>query len=55
VVTERESEGRIEAPTRPGDVGVAMTISGTGILRATRVLATVDGVSAVKQIDDEAE
>lgn len=55
VITERESEGRIEAPTRPGDVGVAMTISGTGILRATRVLATVDGVSAVKQIDDEAE
>jgi putative Mg2+ transporter-C (MgtC) family protein len=55
VVTERASEGRIEAQPGPGDVGVAMTISGAGILRAARVLATVDGVSAVKQIDEDVE
>jgi putative Mg2+ transporter-C (MgtC) family protein len=55
VVTERESAGRLETPAGPGDVAVAMTISGAGILRAARVLATVDGVSAVKQVDEDAE
>jgi putative Mg2+ transporter-C (MgtC) family protein len=55
VVTERESGGRLETQPGPGDVAVAMTLSGPGILRAPRVLATVDGVSAVKQVDDEAE
>ncbi len=54
VVTERASGGLLEAPAE-GDVAVAMTVSGTGILRATRVLATVDGVSSVKQLEDESE
>jgi putative Mg2+ transporter-C (MgtC) family protein len=55
VVTERASGGLLEAPPESGDVAVAMTISGTGVLRATRVLATVDGVSSVRQLEDEAE
>jgi putative Mg2+ transporter-C (MgtC) family protein len=55
VVTERASGGLIAAPAEPGDVAVAMTVSGTGVLRVTRVLAMVDGVSSVKQLDDEIE
>jgi putative Mg2+ transporter-C (MgtC) family protein len=56
VVTERASAGLLETPPpETGDVAVAMTLSGTGVLRATRVLATVDGVSSVRQLDDEAE
>jgi len=53
VVTERASGGAVAAPPAPGDVAVAMTVSGTGVLRATRVLATVDGVSSVQQLDDD--
>lgn len=56
VVTERASGGLLEAPPpESGDVAVAMTLAGTGVLRATRVLATVDGVSSVRQLDDEVE
>jgi hypothetical protein len=36
-------------------VGVLMTISGAGVLRSTRVLATVDGVRSVRQLEDETE
>jgi putative Mg2+ transporter-C (MgtC) family protein len=53
VVTERASGGAVAAPPAPGEVAVAMTVSGTGVLRATRVLATVDGVSSVQQLDDD--
>jgi putative Mg2+ transporter-C (MgtC) family protein len=52
-VTERASGGGVAAPPAPGDVAVAMTVSGTGVLRATRVLATIDGVSLVQQLDDD--
>ncbi len=31
------------------------TVSGTGVLRATQLLATVDGVSSVQQLDDDTE
>jgi hypothetical protein len=31
VVTERASGGLIAAPAGPGDVAVAMTVSGTGV------------------------
>jgi putative Mg2+ transporter-C (MgtC) family protein len=55
VVTERASGGAVAAPPAPGDVAVAMTVSGTGVLRATRVLATVNGVSSVQQLDDDTE
>jgi putative Mg2+ transporter-C (MgtC) family protein len=55
VVTERASGGAVAAPPAPGDVAVAMTVSGTGVLRATGVLATVDGVSSVQQLDDDTE
>jgi putative Mg2+ transporter-C (MgtC) family protein len=55
VVTERASGGALAAPAEPGDVTVAMTVSGTGVLRVTRALATVDGVSSVTQLDDETE
>ena len=41
VVTERASGGAA-APPAPGDVAVAMTVSGRGVLRATGMLATVD-------------
>jgi putative Mg2+ transporter-C (MgtC) family protein len=52
VVTERASGGAA-APPAPGDVAVAMTVSGRGVLRATGMLATVDGVSSVQQLDDD--
>jgi putative Mg2+ transporter-C (MgtC) family protein len=55
VVTERASGEALDTEPGPGDVGVVMTISGAGVLRATRVLATVDGVHSVKQLDDETE
>jgi putative Mg2+ transporter-C (MgtC) family protein len=42
-------------PAGPGEVGVAMTLSGAGVLRSTRVLATIDGVTAIDQLDDELE
>lgn len=55
VVTERASAGIVAAPPAPGDVAVAVTVSGTGVLRATQLLATVDGVSSVQQLDDDTE
>jgi len=54
VVTATESGGLLVAPAE-GDVAVAMTITGAGVLRAPRVVATVDGVSSVRQLDDDAE
>lgn len=55
VVTERASGGALAAPPASGDVAVAVTVSGAGVLRATRVLAVVDGVSSVQQLDDDSE
>jgi putative Mg2+ transporter-C (MgtC) family protein len=54
VVTGRESAGAA-APAEQGDVAVAMTVSGKGVLRVTQVLAVVEGVSSVKQLDDDLE
>jgi putative Mg2+ transporter-C (MgtC) family protein len=42
-------------PTEPGEVGAVMTLSGAGVLGATRVLAAIDGVSGVNQLDEDAE
>jgi putative Mg2+ transporter-C (MgtC) family protein len=44
-----------DRPVAPGQVGAEMTLSGTGVLRATRVLANIDGVTAISQLDDENE
>jgi putative Mg2+ transporter-C (MgtC) family protein len=54
LVTSTESGGLV-AEAAPGDVAVALTISGNGVLRAPGVLITLDGVSSVRQLDDEAE
>jgi putative Mg2+ transporter-C (MgtC) family protein len=37
----------------PGRTGVLLTLSGNRILTAPSVLATIDGVTAVRQIDDD--
>jgi putative Mg2+ transporter-C (MgtC) family protein len=37
----------------PGSTGVMLTLSGTGILTAPTVLAGIDGVTAIRQLDDE--
>ena len=55
VVTGHVSAGAAPAPAEPRDVAVAMTVSGKGVLRVTRVLAMVEGVSSVKQLDDDLE
>jgi putative Mg2+ transporter-C (MgtC) family protein len=54
VTAEAESGGLVEPPAA-GDVAVAITISGSGVLRAPRVLATVDGVRSVRALDDDLE
>ncbi|HVQ53082.1 MAG TPA: MgtC/SapB family protein, partial [Mycobacterium sp.] len=36
-----------------GSSGVMLTLSGRGILGATTVLAGIDGVTAIRQLDDE--
>lgn len=38
-----------------GQVGVTMTLSGAGIRNARQVLAGIDGVRAVSQLDDDTE
>jgi putative Mg2+ transporter-C (MgtC) family protein len=50
--TAPTSRRLVDGPQSAGDVGVDMTVSGTGVLRATRVLATVNGVSSVEQLED---
>ncbi|BCI53635.1 hypothetical protein NIIDNTM18_29130 [Mycolicibacterium litorale] len=37
----------------PGQTGVVLTLSGNRILAAPSVLATIDGVTAIRQIDDD--
>ena len=44
-----------EAPSGAGQVGVVMTLSGAGIVDAAAVLASIDGVTAVQQLEDEPE
>jgi putative Mg2+ transporter-C (MgtC) family protein len=55
VVTAPVSAGAAAAPAEPGDAAVAMTVSGRGVLRVTRVLAMVEGVSSVKRLDADLE
>jgi putative Mg2+ transporter-C (MgtC) family protein len=38
-----------------GSAGVMLTLSGSGILSAPTVLAGIDGVTAIRQLDDEAD
>lgn len=37
----------------PGHVGVQVTLTGAGILRAPATLATIEGVSGIRQLDDD--
>jgi putative Mg2+ transporter-C (MgtC) family protein len=37
----------------PGQTGVVLTLSGNRILTAASVLATIDGVTAIRQTDDD--
>jgi putative Mg2+ transporter-C (MgtC) family protein len=37
----------------PGHVGVMLMLSGSGILNAPVVLATIDGVTGIRQLDDD--
>ena len=37
----------------PGHVGVMLMLSGTGILNAPAVLAGIDGVTGIRQLDDD--
>jgi putative Mg2+ transporter-C (MgtC) family protein len=53
VVTGRASGGAVALSPAPDDVAVAMMVSGRGVLRATGMLATVDGVDSVQQLDDD--
>jgi putative Mg2+ transporter-C (MgtC) family protein len=38
-----------------GGSGVMLTLSGRGILTAPTVLAGIDGVTAIRQLDDESD
>jgi putative Mg2+ transporter-C (MgtC) family protein len=40
---------------RAGNSGVLLTLSGRGILTAPTVLAGIDGVTAIRQLDDESD
>jgi putative Mg2+ transporter-C (MgtC) family protein len=44
-----------DRPAAPGQVGAELTLAGAGVLRAPGVLAAIDGVTAISQLDDEAE
>jgi putative Mg2+ transporter-C (MgtC) family protein len=37
----------------PGRSGVMLTLSGTGILNAPMVLAGIDGVTSIRQLDED--
>ncbi|WP_019971038.1 MgtC/SapB family protein [Mycobacterium sp. 141] len=43
-----------QSPVMPGEVGITMTLSGAGVMEASRVLAGVDGVVRIDQIHDDA-
>jgi putative Mg2+ transporter-C (MgtC) family protein len=42
-------------PTMPGEVGIMMTLSGTRVLDAARVLAGIDGVESIVEIHEDSE
>lgn len=50
-LTTDRGEEPLGAP--PGESGAVLTLSGNGILNAPSVLAAVDGVTAVRQLDDD--
>ncbi|MDT5124816.1 MAG: putative Mg2+ transporter-C (MgtC) family protein, partial [Mycobacterium sp.] len=37
----------------PGQSGVLLTLSGRGILNAPTVLAGIDGITAIRQLDED--
>jgi putative Mg2+ transporter-C (MgtC) family protein len=39
--------------TAPGQAGVVLTLAGNGILNAPTVLAGIDGVTAIRQLDED--
>ena len=39
--------------TAPGQSGVMLTLAGNGILNAPTVLAGIDGVTAIRQLDED--
>jgi putative Mg2+ transporter-C (MgtC) family protein len=39
--------------TPPGQAGVMLTLAGSGILTAPTVLASIDGVTAIRQLDED--
>lgn len=45
----------MSAPAMPGEVAIMMTLAGPGVVDAMKVLATVDGVTRVDQMNDDSE
>jgi putative Mg2+ transporter-C (MgtC) family protein len=39
--------------TASGQTGVMLTLAGSGILTAPTVLASIDGVTAIRQLDED--
>ena len=52
-LTELSSDA--PATENNGQVGVLLTLAGTAILQAPTILAAVDGVTSLRQLDDEAD
>jgi putative Mg2+ transporter-C (MgtC) family protein len=52
-LTELSSDG--PATENDGQVGVLLTLAGTAILQAPTILAAVDGVTSLRQLDEEAD
>ena len=50
----RERHG-LELAREPGVVGVMMTLTGSGVRDASRLLAAVDGVTSIAVVDEESE
>jgi putative Mg2+ transporter-C (MgtC) family protein len=52
------TELTVDAPGEPlgtprGQAGVMLTLAGSGILTAPTVLASIDGVTAIRQLDED--
>ncbi|WP_029368290.1 MgtC/SapB family protein [Mycobacterium sp. UM_WWY] len=54
-LTELAADAPQGAPGAAGQCGVMLTLSGSGILAAPTVLAGIDGVTAIHQLDTDAE
>jgi putative Mg2+ transporter-C (MgtC) family protein len=52
-LTELSSDA--PATESSGQVGVLLTLAGTAILQAPTILAAVDGVTSLRQLDEEAD